>query len=43
MRRNIGLMLLILVSVSMLIGCNTIRGLGTDIKRGGEVIEGVGK
>jgi predicted small secreted protein len=36
-------LLLALHIVFCLSGCNTLRGFGTDIKRGGEAIEGVGK
>lgn len=36
-------LLLALQIAFCLSGCNTLRGFGTDIKRGGEVIEGVGK
>lgn len=36
-------LLLTLQIVVVLAGCNTLRGFGTDVKRGGEAIEGVGK
>jgi predicted small secreted protein len=26
-----------------LVGCNTVRGVGQDIKKGGEIIEGAAK
>ena len=29
--------------VLILAGCNTIRGIGQDVKKAGEVIEGAGK
>jgi predicted small secreted protein len=34
---------LILNFVLVVAGCNTMRGFGTDIKRGGEAIEGAAK
>ncbi len=31
--------LMCVFSVTMLFGCNTIEGIGRDVKKGGEVIE----
>ena len=31
--------LLGIISMTMLLGCNTIEGIGRDVKKGGEVIE----
>lgn len=31
------------IMASALAGCNTVQGLGKDIKKGGEAIEKVGK
>ncbi len=31
--------LLGIISMAMLFGCNTIEGIGRDVKKGGEVIE----
>lgn len=36
-------LLVALQVVVMIAGCNTLRGFGTDVKRGGEAIENVGK
>ena len=36
-------LLLALQIIVALAGCNTLRGFGTDVKRGGEAIENVGK
>jgi entericidin B len=35
--------LFILASALMLAGCNTVEGVGKDIKKGGEVIEKAAK
>lgn len=32
-----------LLGLGLLSGCNTIQGIGKDIKKTGEVIEGAGK
>ncbi len=34
------LVLVSLVSITALAGCNTMRGLGQDVERGGEKIQG---
>ncbi len=34
---------LLLVSVLILAGCNTVQGLGKDVKKAGEAVENVGK
>ncbi|WP_458524535.1 entericidin A/B family lipoprotein [Onishia taeanensis] len=39
MTRLIALTLLTLFSVSLLSGCNTVRGAGEDIQQGGQAIE----
>ncbi len=41
MRRLIAIMAA--VAVALLAGCNTVQGIGKDIKKGGEAIEKVGK
>lgn len=40
--KSIKTLLLILLAVSLL-ACNTVRGVGRDIERTGEVIQGAGK
>lgn len=35
--------LLTLALVMTLCGCNTVRGIGQDVQKAGEKIEGVGK
>lgn len=37
------LTILSLLGLGLLSGCNTIQGIGKDIKKTGEVIEGAGK
>ena len=39
MRRWIAATWLILFSTALISGCNTIEGLGKDVKKGGEKIE----
>ena len=39
MRRFVAIILLTLVSAVIFSGCNTIEGLGKDVKKGGEAIE----
>ena len=39
MRRMLALVLVALFTLSLLGGCNTIRGAGQDIQEGGEAIE----
>lgn len=39
MKRTVSILLLSLFSLSLLSGCNTIRGAGEDIERGGEAIQ----
>jgi predicted small secreted protein len=39
MRKYKLLGLMSVFSVTMLFGCNTIEGIGRDVKKGGEVIE----
>ena len=39
MRRAVASVLLGLVSALVMSGCNTIEGIGRDVKKGGEVIE----
>lgn len=34
---------LLLVSSLILAGCNTVQGIGKDVKRAGEVVESAGK
>jgi entericidin B len=31
--------ILILLSVALLAGCNTVRGIGKDIEKGGEALQ----
>lgn len=35
--------LLVIVATVALAGCNTIQGLGQDIQKGGQVLEGAAK
>ncbi len=37
------IMLMVLVSIAGLIGCNTIEGAGKDIQRGGEAVSDTAK
>jgi len=39
MKRTMAIVLLSLFTLSLLSGCNTIRGAGQDIERGGEAIQ----
>ncbi len=39
MRKNVQLAIASLLATMALAGCNTMEGLGKDIKRGGEVLE----
>jgi len=39
MKRTVSILLLSLFSLSLLSGCNTVRGAGEDIERGGEAIQ----
>ncbi|MFC2992759.1 MULTISPECIES: entericidin A/B family lipoprotein [Halomonas] len=39
MKRTMAIMLLSLFTLSLLSGCNTIRGAGEDIESGGEAIQ----
>ncbi|MEQ6888365.1 entericidin A/B family lipoprotein [Halomonas sp. CS7] len=39
MKRTLALVLVALFTVSLLGGCNTIRGAGQDIEEGGEAIQ----
>lgn len=39
MKRTLALGLVALFTVSLLSGCNTIRGAGQDIEEGGEAIQ----
>ncbi|MDZ7851920.1 MAG: entericidin A/B family lipoprotein [Halomonas sp.] len=39
MKRTISLILVSLFTLSLLSGCNTIRGAGEDIERGGEAVQ----
>jgi predicted small secreted protein len=34
---------LLVALVTVLCGCNTVRGIGQDVKKAGEVIEGAAK
>jgi predicted small secreted protein len=43
MLKKISLMLLGLSLVSALSGCNTIAGIGKDVQKVGQKVEGVGK
>ncbi|WP_299314074.1 entericidin A/B family lipoprotein [uncultured Halomonas sp.] len=39
MKRTVSVLLLSLFALSLLAGCNTIRGAGEDIEAGGEAIQ----
>jgi len=39
MKRTLAIVMLSLFTLSLLAGCNTIRGAGEDIERGGEAIQ----
>ncbi|MCE0734140.1 entericidin A/B family lipoprotein [Halomonas sp. G15] len=39
MKRSLLMLMAALFAVSLLSGCNTIRGAGQDIERGGEAIQ----
>ncbi|UYO75783.1 entericidin A/B family lipoprotein [Halomonas qinghailakensis] len=39
MKRTLATLLLIIVTLVSISGCNTIRGAGEDIERGGEAIQ----
>ena len=39
MKRTISLILVSLFTLSLLSGCNTIRGAGQDIEQGGEAVQ----
>lgn len=39
MKRTLAILMLSLFALSLLSGCNTIRGAGEDIQEGGEAIE----
>lgn len=39
MKRTLALMMITLFTLSLLAGCNTVRGVGQDIERGGEAIQ----
>lgn len=39
MKRTIAILLLSLFAISLLTGCNTVRGAGEDIEAGGEAIQ----
>ncbi|MGM0914457.1 MAG: entericidin A/B family lipoprotein [Pseudomonadota bacterium] len=39
MKRTLLILLAALFAVSLLSGCNTVRGAGEDIERGGEAIQ----
>ncbi|MGJ7459161.1 entericidin A/B family lipoprotein [Halomonas sp. MA07-2] len=39
MKRTMAIVMLSLFSLSLLSGCNTMRGAGEDIERGGEAIQ----
>lgn len=39
MKRTLLMLLAALFAVSLLSGCNTIRGAGQDIERGGEAVQ----
>ena len=39
MKRVVALMLLSMFSVAMLAGCNTVEGVGKDVKAGGSKVE----
>lgn len=37
--QRIALVLLSLISLNLLAGCNTVKGIGKDIEKGGEAIQ----
>ena len=39
MKRTLSLMMVTLFTLSLLAGCNTVRGVGQDIEQGGEAIQ----
>ncbi|MDN3521251.1 entericidin A/B family lipoprotein [Halomonas ramblicola] len=39
MKRTLAMLLVTLFTVSLLSGCNTMRGAGEDIEEGGEAIQ----
>lgn len=39
MKNGIGRMLLVFAALAVLAGCNTVRGVGQDVERGGEAIQ----
>ncbi|MCE8013663.1 MULTISPECIES: entericidin A/B family lipoprotein [Halomonadaceae] len=39
MKRTVATMLALLLGLSLLSGCNTMRGMGEDIEAGGEAIQ----
>ncbi|MDR5859214.1 MULTISPECIES: entericidin A/B family lipoprotein [Halomonas] len=39
MKRTLSLMMITLFTLSLLAGCNTVRGVGQDIEQGGEAIQ----
>ena len=39
MKRSLAIIMLTLFALSLLSGCNTVRGAGEDIERGGEAIQ----
>ena len=39
MKRTLSLVLVALFTLSLLAGCNTVRGMGQDIEEGGEAIQ----
>ncbi|KAA0009805.1 MULTISPECIES: entericidin A/B family lipoprotein [Billgrantia] len=39
MKRTVSLMLIALFGLTLLSGCNTMRGMGEDIEQGGEAIQ----
>ncbi|MEQ5800735.1 entericidin A/B family lipoprotein [Halomonas sp. H10-9-1] len=39
MKRTLAMLMATLFAVSLLSGCNTIRGAGQDIERGGEAVQ----
>lgn len=39
MKRSLAMLLVTLLSLSLLSGCNTIHGAGEDIEQGGEAVQ----
>ncbi|MCW4152576.1 entericidin A/B family lipoprotein [Halomonas sp. 18H] len=39
MKRTLSLVMVALFTVSLLAGCNTVRGVGQDVEEGGEAIQ----